>query len=779
MRRELDSFGMWYENRSMLGLFGKRRAFKVDSKNGWVYLGFGKDLMTGEMGKIYWEKPQNQGIVFGASGSGKSELVARKTYEDIMTGYQSFNIDPKGSVSWLEAFLKACYRRGILYDREKGPIILALPYPDISFKFNPLQGLTPHQIAFVVASGIPESKEPFWWQISYEITLVTSLGLMARGLEQITFSDIYDYITVDRIEELERKVITDTNFDSEYRNEAIKTLNKLSTYDPQFFPRVNASLRTYLTRLITGEAGRIIDVRLKKNLLEERLEKGELRFFAFLNSEAMKQTAYDVARLLLAWLLIYIGKKSGELKTVQPQLRVNVDELTEVAFHEINKAVRLVRERNVSMFMLTQSPSGFGSAFKDKGREIVEDIMNSCDLRLFFRMNSKEDGEYVSRLSPEIERPRAIIHKNSVSITYQRDRLINAFDTQTLKEGYGYLFMDGTVYYIYSPLHKDGLKVKVVWTDAPESVKADVVVNMKKLSESYAQSVKEEEILVVLMHELKENWKVKRHYTFSDHEVEEFYRKTKDFIEIYKEDYYKLLDFIQGLKNIASTVKSSSLLRKISLLDHSLRTALNVYEDVKDREDLSKEQKEVAVLGGLCHDLGKAVPSKKNYVKEDHVRYTREILENLGISEEIIRTACEHHEEHTSPEGEAVKIADRRAREEERKLVEEEKDVKVNAEFVMGRIRSDVNKIREVVFFNDHIYIEKNYLRDILESAGAGNVDDKKIEVALGGEFVEGRLLNGKRIEGEFVYLKIPYADPKVAIEKLKSPYAKLRIEEV
>ncbi len=755
------------------------RPFRVDSRNGWVYVGFGKDLMSGDMGRIYWEKPQNQGIVFGAAGSGKSELVARKTYEDIMTGYQSFNIDPKGSVSWLEAFLKACYRRGVLYDREKGPIILALPYPEVSFKFNPLQGLTPHQIAFVVASGVPESKEPFWWQISYEITLVTSLGLKAKGMEQITFSDIYSYITVEGIEELQRKVISDTDVNSEYRDEAIKTLDKLTSYDPQFFPRVNASLRTYLTRLITGEAGRILDVRLKKNLLEERLERGELRFFAFLNAEAMKQTAYDVARLLLAWLLIYVGKKSGELKTIQPQLRINVDELTEVAFHEINKAVRLVRERNVSMFMLTQSPSGLASAFREKGREVVEDIMNSCDLRIFLRMNSREDGEYVAKLSPEIERPRAIVHKNSISITYQRDRLIDQFDLQSLKEGYGYAFLDGTVYYFYTPLHKDRLRVKVVWTDEPAKVKADVVVNMKDLSSNYLDVKGEEEILVVLMHDLKENWKVGKHYVFEDPGVEEFYRKTRDFIKIYREDYLKLLDFVQGLKNIASTVKSKSILSRVSLLDHSLRTALKAYEEVSNREDLTQEQKEVAVLSALVHDFGKAVVTKRNYTKEDHIVKTREVLIKLGISGEIIKAACEHHEKETSSEpAKIVRSADQKAREEERTLLkQEEGGVEIKADFIMSRIRSEVNRSRSAVFYDNHIYVEKSYLREILKSAGVEEVEDEKIETALGGQFVEGRLLNGRRIEGEFVFLRIPCADPKIAAEKLRSPYAKLRVE--
>ena len=764
----------------MAGFLEKvRKAPKIDSKNGWVYVGFGKDLLSGEMGKIYWENPRKQGIVFGAAGSGKSELVARKTYEDVMTDYQSFNIDPKGSVSWLQAFLKACFRKGVLYDREKGPIILALPYPEVSFKFNPLQSLTPHQIAFVIASGIPESKEPFWWQISYEITLVTSLGLKAKGVQQITFSDIYSYITVEGIEELQRKVIADTNFVSDYKMEAIKTLDKLATYDPQFFPRVNSSLRTYLTRLITGEAGRILNRKLEKNLLEERLEAGELRFFAFLNAEAMKQVAYDVARLLFAWLLTYIGKKSGKLEEVNPQLRVNVDELTEVAFHEINKAVRLVRERNVSMFMLTQSPSGLAGAFKEKGDRIVEDIMNSCDLRIFFRMNSKDDGEYVSKLSPEVERPRAIVHKNSISITYQRNRLIEPFDTQKLEEGFGYAFLDGTVYYFYTPMHKDRLKVKVVWTDEPGKIEADVVVNLRDLSKNYLEQVSEKEVLVVLMRRLKENWKVGKHFTFEDYEVEQFYEKTKDFIKVFREDYYKLLDFVQGLKDLSSTVRSNSILKKISLLDHSLRTALKAYESVKAREDMSQEEKEVAILASLAHDFGKAVSPKKNYTKEDHVIYTRDILARLEVSPEIIKAACEHHESESSTEAaKVVKEADRKAREEERELVgDSHGQVSINADLILSRIKREVNNSTSVVWYDNYIYVEKRYLIDLLRSVGVDKIDEKKVVDALGGEFVEGRLLEGKQIKGEFVYLRIPEASPSLAAAKLKSPYKRLRIE--
>ena len=777
----------------MLGLLDrirKRRSYRVDSKNGWFYLGFGKDLLSGEVGRIYWEKLQNQGIVFGASGSGKSELVARKTYEDVMTGYQSFNIDPKGSKSWLEAFLKACYRKGILYDRERGPVILALPYPEVSFRFNPLQGLTPHQIAFVVASGIPESREPFWWQISYEITLVTALGLKARGLEQITFSDIYSYITVEGMQQLQTKVMTDTNYDNEYREEAIRTLHKLSTYDPQFFPRVNSSLRTYLTRLITGEAGKILNVRLKENLLEKRLDQGELRFFGFLNAEAMKQTAYDVARLLLAWLLTYIGKKSGELKVIEPQLRVNVDEVTEVAFYEINKAVRLVRERNTSVFMLTQSPSGLAGAFPKDGRGVVEDIMNSCDLRIFFRMNSKEDSKYVSHLSPEVEKPKAIIHKNSISITYQKSRLIEEFDTQELKEGYGYAFMDGTVYYFYTPLHKDSLKVKVVWTDEPAKVSGDVVVNMKQLAGNYLPFEKEEDVLVILMQELKENWKVGKHYVFEDYEIQNFYDQTKNFIKIFKEDYLKILDFMQGLKNMVSVVKGGGFAKKISLLDHSIRTALKAYENVRERENLTQEEKEIIVLASLAHDLGKAVAVRKNYTKRDHVLLTREVLVKLSIDPRIIKSACEHHDKTEDKLSEEVRTADRQAREEEREIVgdqEQKENVTLNGEKVMSRIMNMANRCEEVVYMDTGssgtLYVLKNYLIDLIQPTGMHGVRDEEIERALGGVFVTARLRVGREVRGESVYLKVEVPQQetrmKLALDKMRSEYRKYVVEEV
>ena len=238
------------------------------------YLGIAKNTEN-EYGELFYDKPTYHMVGFGASGSGKTEFLKVLTYQSIEAGCQVLAIDPKGSASWLEAFLLACYRKGILYNREKGPIFFAPTYPDISFRFNPLYNLEPAQIAEVVVAGIKEGKEPFFKEIAYEITYAIALGLYAGGEKEITFSHIYEYINQSSIESLHRKIERDlietTKVNFRYADDAIRVLDKLKAYDPQYFPRVNGSLRTYLTKVVTGDVGRLINTR--GNILWERVEK--------------------------------------------------------------------------------------------------------------------------------------------------------------------------------------------------------------------------------------------------------------------------------------------------------------------------------------------------------------------------------------------------------------------------------------------------------------------------------------------------------------------------
>ncbi len=745
----------------------RRKGTSVRSRDHYFYLGFGEDLLKGEEGYIYADMGEGEGkhvIGFGASGSGKTVFLARKTYEEIRQGFQVFCIDPKGSRDWLAAFLKACEREKILYDRERGPIILALPYPEVSFRFNPLQDLTPHQIANLIASGVPPSKEAFWRDISYEITLAVALGLFARGETSITFEDIYNYISVNDLEELRNRVLADVGNWGEYRQQAITTLNKIASYDPQFFPRVNSSLRTYLTRLITGEAGRILNVRVEKNLLKERLEMGELRFYAFLNAEAMTQTAYDVARLLFAWLLTYVGYKSARLEVVKPQLRANIDEVTEIGFHEVNKAIRLVRERNVSVCLMTQSPSGLMSAFREKGKEIVSDIINSCEVRFFMKMNDPQDMEYAASFAPKVNRPRAIVHKTSISVVYALQPAVKPFLFQELEKGFAVSYQDSSVFLLYSPPEKDPMKVEVVWTDEPEKVRADVVVNMKKIKSNWEVREllrPEEEVLTVIMKEIKKNYEVKEERSYTDTEVRKFYEEFEGKIKLRRKDFLRCLDFVDSVKGRRSIVKGKNPLRNISLLDHSLRVAKKAWE-ITEGIEITQDERELVFLASLSHDFGKAIADDKTYVFGDHTRLTEKILTSLGVSGDLVLLASKHHESQLgelTPLLQLVRKADYMARKEEERIVrgkvEGETGVKFNLSKFKAIVDKEVNTNEDYIAFasGDYVYLEKEWVRKVMESLVGAKVEDQDIEKLTEGTFAEVVVFLKKNQVRQGVYL--------------------------
>ena len=756
----------------MLGFL--KKGVKVRSKDNYFYLGFGENLLEGEEGYVYADMGKEEGkhtIGFGASGSGKTMFLARKTYEEIRQGLQVFCIDPKGSKGWFTSFLKACEREGILYDRERGPIILALPYPEVSFKFNPLQDLTPHQIANLVANGVPPSKEAFWRDISYEITLAVALGLFARGERNITFEDIYNYISVNELEELRNRVLADVGNWGEYREQALTALDKIANYDPQFFPRVNSSLRTYLTRLITGEAGKILNVRVEKNLLKERLERGELRFFAFLNAEAMTQTAYDVARLLFAWLLTYVGYKSARLEIIKPQLRANIDEVTEIGFHEINKAIRLVRERNVSVCLMTQSPSGLMSAFKEKGKEIVSDIINSCEVRLFMKMNDPKDMEYAASFAPKVNKPRAIVHKTSVSVVYNLLPAVDPFLLQEIEKGFGVSYQDSSVFLFYSPPERDPLKVEVVWTDEPEKVKADVVVNMKKIRSNWEVKVigrQEDDVLTVIMKEIKKNYEVKEERNYSDVEVRKFYEEFEDRIKLRRQDFLRCLDFIDSVKGKRSVVKGKNPLRNISLLDHSLRVARKAWE-ITEGIEITQDERELVFLASLAHDFGKAIADDKSYVTGDHPKLTEKILTSLGVSPDLVLLASRHHDKELgelTPLLQLVKKADYMARREEEKIVKEKVARDMGVKFDLSKfkkaVEKEVNTSEDYRAFTsgDEVYLEKEWVKKVIEGMVGSHLEDRDVERLTDGAFVEVAVFLGKREVHRKVYLTMKSWNP-------------------
>ncbi len=746
-------------------LLGRGKREQESKERNFIRIGKALSLTKKEVGWLYWERPQRQLIVFGASGSGKSEFLTRLMYEDIVNGFQSFNIDPKGSKSWLEAFFKACDKIGKLYDREEGPIVLALNYPEVSFRFNPLYGLEPHQLAYVVASGLPDSKEPFWWNISYEITLAIALALKAKGVEQICFGDIYEYLNVAKVQELQRKVLAVyARNQSEEVQQALTILDKIASYDPQYFPRVNSTLRTYLTRLITGKTGYLLNVKTDRDILRERIKAGNLRFFAFLNAEKEGQTAYDVARLLFAWLLAVVGEYSREFEVIEPQLRVNVDEATEVGFWEINKAIRLVRERNVAIKLFTQSPSGFKSAFKQNGENIVQDIINNCDCRVVFSINEPVDQEYFAQMSGKVLKPKAIIHKSSIALTYMDATILEPQDMAQLPAGWGYCFMDGDVYMFYSPLLSDRRKVRVIWKREEESKeKADLEVDVKQVID-----------LVVSMLRIREHYTQNVYEDIKDRNLKEFYDRHRDWFEYYGEDFERIVRWMDGIKSLPSVVKGKNPLKHISLVDHSIRVAENARTLIEEKgQPEDKKEQELLFLSALVHDLGKAVAQLEGYKMEDHVHELEELLSAMGVSPEIAQLAERHHEKSDDLMVELLKTADHSARKEEEELVSDITDqllAKVSEEKLFNMLFELANRDSQlrVFTYRGFIYVLADFLINWLGNETGTKPTVEGVCERFGFELKRLRLRRKKETLAEGEYFAFAYDEREHRFEDRK-----------
>ncbi len=128
-------------------------------------------------------------------------------------------------------------------------------------------------------------------------------------------------------------------------------------------------------------------------------------------------------------------------------------------------------------------------------------------------------------------------------------------------------------------------------------------------------------------------------------------------------DYRKhLLELIKNKNLDMQLIKEYLLFLPISIDFFSFETSLHTVsvssaaKKICEYMKLGQEYKEKIEIGAYLHDLGKVCIPKHILEKEDkltkeefeimkkHVSYTREILEDARIDEELINLACNHHE---------------------------------------------------------------------------------------------------------------------------------------
>jgi conjugal transfer pilus assembly protein TraD len=350
----------------------------------WLIHGIGADR-TGPL--FLPDSLLNQHIfLMGAPGSGKTRGLELLIEQAVRRGDALVVIDPKGD----EGLLDRTYDSAVQNGRESKFRVLALPYPQKSDRYNPLEAfLSPSDVADRICSIMPrrgdsEAFRNFAWQfVSIVATAIAKAGetVSLAKLENYCFHNTW--LLVRRLlaklcPDLPQSPDLGTLLNS-FRHHCVEKkisfieidqLISMASMDREYFGKISGSLRTVLAKLTSETVGYLLcpdDVPLPeglrgqdapKKLSWEAIDLDRLVVYFFLGSLIGPDSASATARMALADLMSYVGRKyafdeaSGFAKR---RLTVIVDEVADALAPESVNILNKARGAGLSMVMAGQS----------------------------------------------------------------------------------------------------------------------------------------------------------------------------------------------------------------------------------------------------------------------------------------------------------------------------------------------------------------------------------------------------------------------------------------
>ena len=423
-----------------------------DYKAGDVFLGYGISLM--EQGAKKWEPvfvfvPKNlavaHGLVFGMTRHGKSRLLERLAYNDILEGLTTIVIDPKGDSGLLESVLAGCIKS----DRLNEFMFFSPIYPDKSLRVNFLYGLEPDEIVDVVIAGLPQSRDEFFIKIAEEVTRAIVYSHRALGREEIRFVDIFANIPQEELKRIEKEIIEKIPEYAREREDAELLMREVASSPRDYYSKVVSTLRTSISALCVGPIGEIVG-KAKGNPIMERLMNGE-RFVlhAYLGSLLSKGRAYILSRLLLSTLVIYAGRYNSMDKKFNPMVRVHADEASNVFFHGIEDLINKVGGTNFSTFFYTQS---FNDIVARVGPDVAGMMFDNTHTKVVFKVDDSVTLKKIETILPKIDKPRYFVRGETFDVMGgSKEPVINPAEFSELPVGVAFAYTEGKWYRLYNP----------------------------------------------------------------------------------------------------------------------------------------------------------------------------------------------------------------------------------------------------------------------------------------------------------------------------------------
>jgi conjugal transfer pilus assembly protein TraD len=329
----------------------------------------------------------NQHIfLMGAPGSGKTRGLEVLIEQAVRRGDAVVVIDPKGD----EGLLDRTYDSAVRHGRRPQFRVLALPYPYQSSRYNPLQCIaSPSDIADRICSIMPrrgdsEAFRNFAWQfVSIVANAIIAVGdhVSLVKLEKYCFHDPWFLVTslISKLcPDLPQSEDLSTLLDAYRRYCSLKKVSfpvidqliSMASMDREYFGKISGALKTVLAKLTSPSVGYLLcpeDVPLPKWLAGteepktiswECVDQERLVVYLFLGSLIGPDSASATARMTLADLMSYVGRKyafEDASGFSRQRLTVIVDEVADALAPESVNILNKARGAGLSMVMAGQS----------------------------------------------------------------------------------------------------------------------------------------------------------------------------------------------------------------------------------------------------------------------------------------------------------------------------------------------------------------------------------------------------------------------------------------
>jgi hypothetical protein len=376
-----------------------------------------------------------------------------------------------------------------LTGRHRDIVFASSVYPEYSAFIDPLSYYyMPEELVGHIVSGVETGKEPFFYNVAYEISLMVVLSLLAlnsktnKASKKHGFSllDVKNIISHTDLSKLKTRVDTLSTANPQLK-QLTNDLTKILESPQDYYSKVSSSLRVALTELTSGNIGKIIGTADTNRFLRKlegddpmsRKDKNgnpikSVIFIAQLGSLMTRKAAFTLGKVIISMLQSFTGRIFSSGKTVTPPLSLYIDEAQNVLYYGIEDLFAKGGGANVWIHGFSQSVN---QMYAMLGKDTARSILDNTNTKVFMRVPDVDTAEYAAGhfgrkkiLSPILSSGGGISTREEETDVVKYEDLLGLDPRKFYVTTYSGLFKGKTydTYNVISPIVK---KFNVVFPD--------------------------------------------------------------------------------------------------------------------------------------------------------------------------------------------------------------------------------------------------------------------------------------------------------------------------